>query len=40
MAGATRAELIAAHYEDLFVREDGRWKFLRRVIAADGAAPK
>ncbi len=31
--------VIAAHYEDVFVREGGRWKFLRRVIAADGAAP-
>ena len=27
--------VIAAHYDDRFIREDGRWKFLRRVIAAD-----
>ena len=29
--------VIAAHYEDAFIREAGRWKFLRRVISADGA---
>ena len=29
--------VIAAHYEDSFIREAGRWKFLRRVISADGA---
>ena len=29
--------VIAAHYEDRFIREGGRWKFLRRVISADGA---
>ncbi len=27
--------VIAAHYEDSFVREGGRWKFQRRVISAD-----
>jgi hypothetical protein len=30
--------VIAAHYQDEFVRENGRWKFLRRIIAADTAA--
>jgi len=23
------------HYEDLFIREDGSWKFLRRVVLGD-----
>ena len=32
--------VIAAHYDDIFVRENGRWKFLRRVISADGTAPR
>ncbi len=32
--------IIAAHYDDIFVRENGRWKFLRRAIAADGTAPR
>ena len=27
--------VVTAHYEDAFAREGGRWKFLRRVIAAD-----
>ena len=31
--------VIAAHYTDAFIRQAGRWKFLRRVIAADAAAP-
>ncbi len=30
--------VVTAHYEDVFVRRDGRWKFLRRVIAADAPA--
>lgn len=29
--------VVTAHYDDTFVRENGRWKFLRRVIAADRA---
>ena len=32
--------MITAHYEDEFIRENGRWKFLRRVIAADTPARK
>lgn len=31
--------VIAAHYDDAFVRDGGRWKFQRRVITADRAAP-
>ena len=31
--------IVTAHYDDTFVRRNGRWKFLRRVIAADRAAP-
>ena len=31
--------VIAAHYEDEFVREGDRWKFRRRVITADRTAP-
>jgi uncharacterized protein (TIGR02246 family) len=27
--------VVAARYEDLFVRRAGRWRFLRRVITAD-----
>jgi uncharacterized protein (TIGR02246 family) len=29
--------VVTAHYDDVFVRRDGRWKFLRRHIVADGA---
>jgi hypothetical protein len=32
--------VITAHYEDEFIREGGRWKFLRRLIAADRPAQK
>ena len=39
-AGGGLEVVIAAHYEDSFVREAGRWKFLRRVITADGAPPR
>ena len=38
-AGGQLEVVIAAHYDDVFVREDGRWKFLRRAISADGAPP-
>lgn len=31
--------VIVAHYDDVFVREGGRWKFQRRVISADGSMP-
>ncbi len=31
--------VITAHYDDTFIRENGRWKFLRRVITADAFAP-
>jgi hypothetical protein len=27
--------LYGGHYDDTLIREDGRWKFLRRVAAAD-----
>jgi ketosteroid isomerase-like protein len=27
--------VVTAHYDDVFVRANGRWKFQRRVIAAD-----
>jgi hypothetical protein len=37
-ADGTLQVVIAAHYEDEFVREAGRWKFRRRIITADGAA--
>jgi hypothetical protein len=26
---------MAGHYDDEFIREDGRWKFLKRVVQAD-----
>ena len=32
--------VVTAHYEDVFVRRDGRWRFQRRLIAADAAPPK
>ena len=32
--------VVTAHYEDLFIRENGRWRFLRRMIAADAAPPR
>ena len=32
--------VITAHYEDEFIRENGRWKFLRRLIAADRPATR
>lgn len=27
--------VVTAHYDDVFVRRNGRWQFLRRTIAAD-----
>jgi SnoaL-like domain len=27
--------LYGGHYDDTLVREDGRWKFLRRIVATD-----
>ncbi len=36
-----RAEAaIIANYHDVFARENGRWKFLRRVVHSDIPAPK
>jgi hypothetical protein len=32
--------LYLGHYEDSLVRENGRWKFLRRVVYADIPADK
>ena len=33
---SNRPQLVfLGHYEDSMVREDGRWKFLRRVVHAD-----
>ena len=26
---------MAGHYDDELIREDGRWKFLKRVVQAD-----
>ena len=31
----TPAPSRGGHYEDLFIREDGGWKFLRRVVLGD-----
>jgi hypothetical protein len=32
--------VILASYDDVFTRENGRWKFLRRVVHGDIPAPK
>jgi hypothetical protein len=32
--------LSAGHYEDVLRKEQGRWKFLKRVIASDLAPPR
>jgi hypothetical protein len=32
--------VILANYHDSFIRENGRWKFLRRVVRSDIPAPK
>jgi hypothetical protein len=32
--------VILANYHDVFVRENGHWKFLRRVVRGDIPAPK
>ena len=32
--------VILANYHDLFIRENGHWKFLRRVVRSDIPAPK
>ncbi len=29
------AILCGGHYDDTLIREDGRWKFLRRVAVSD-----
>jgi uncharacterized protein (TIGR02246 family) len=40
-AGVAGLEVVVtAHYDDIFVRRDGRWKFLRRVIVGDQPAPR
>ncbi|MBP1598809.1 MAG: hypothetical protein H6Q05_4186 [Acidobacteria bacterium] len=33
--GGRPQPVYLGHYEDTFVRENGRWKFLRRVVHAD-----
>jgi hypothetical protein len=32
--------VILANYHDVFIRENGHWKFLRRVVRSDIPAPK
>lgn len=32
--------VILANYHDVFIRENGRWKFLKRVVRSDIPAPK
>jgi hypothetical protein len=32
--------LFLGHYDDLFIREKGRWKFLRREAPVDIAPPQ
>jgi hypothetical protein len=32
--------VILASYDDVFTRENGRWKFLKRVVHGDIPAPK
>jgi hypothetical protein len=32
--------VILASYDDLFIKQNGRWKFLRRVVHGDIPAPK
>ena len=36
----TPVVLYSGHYDDQLVREDGRWKFQRRTVAADIPGPK
>jgi hypothetical protein len=32
--------LILASYDDVFTRENGRWKFLKRIVHGDIPAPR
>lgn len=39
LSGGRTAVLSAGHYEDVLKKQDGQWKFAKRVIASDLAPP-
>ena len=38
--GGKADAVILANYHDVFIRENGRWKFLQRVVRSDIPVPK